>query len=61
MLHDKGEPLEIQKYQTLIALMLSVQTKDETTGKIMERLKKHGLKPDIIANIQEEKLLELIR
>jgi len=27
-LHDKSAPIQVQKYQTLIALMLSVQTKD---------------------------------
>ena len=38
-LADRKEPIEIQKYQTLVALMLSIQTKDEITAMVMGRLK----------------------
>jgi endonuclease III len=44
-LADPKAPLLIQKFQTLVALMLSIQTKDETTSMIMTRLKERGLTP----------------
>lgn len=40
--------------------MLSIQTKDETTSKCVERLKLYGLTPQSMATIHEEKLVELI-
>ena len=59
-LHDTTAPIEVQKYQTLIALMLSVQTKDETTSMIMARLKEQGLTPQSISKMPEEQLRALI-
>ena len=59
-LADPKAPANIQKYQTLIALMLSVQTKDETTSKIMERLKEKGLTPEEMIKYSEEELRTLI-
>jgi endonuclease III len=52
-LHDTTAPIEVQKYQTLIALMLSVQTKDETTSMVMNRLKSYGLTPQNINKMSE--------
>ena len=52
-LHDTTAPIEVQKYQTLIALMLSVQTKDEITSMVMNRLKSYGLTPQNINKIPE--------
>lgn len=50
-LADPSAPPEIQKFQTLVALMLSVQTKDETTSMIVSRLKERGLTPSNIASM----------
>jgi endonuclease III len=36
---DPLEPKNIQNFQTLIALLISVQTKDETTDKVMKRFR----------------------
>lgn len=38
-LADPKAPADIQKYQILVSLMLSIQTKDETTSMIVNRLK----------------------
>ena len=40
--------------------MLSIQTKDETTSMIVNRLKQYGLTPENIANTPENKLIQLI-
>lgn len=40
--------------------MLSIQTKDETTSMIVNRLKQYGLTPENIANTPEKKLIQLI-
>eukprot|EP01063_Lacrimia_lanifica_P024974 TRINITY_DN32776_c0_g1_i1.p1 TRINITY_DN32776_c0_g1~~TRINITY_DN32776_c0_g1_i1.p1 ORF type:complete len:356 (+),score=151.95 TRINITY_DN32776_c0_g1_i1:66-1133(+) len=60
MLGEKGGDVEVYRYQTLIALMLSSQTKDEQTAAAMERLKKHGLTLEKIAKTTEKKVGELI-
>jgi endonuclease-3 len=44
----QADPLEtknIQNFQTLIALLISVQTKDETTDKVMKRFREAGCNP----------------
>lgn len=47
-------------FQTLIALMLSSQTKDQMVSTVMKRLQKHGLTVDNIAKTSDKKLYELI-
>ena len=47
-------------FQTLIALMLSSQTKDQMVSTVMRRLQKHGLSVDNIAKTSDKKLFELI-
>ena len=34
--------------------MLSIQTKDEITAQVMERLKKYGLQPEKIEKLSED-------
>ena len=53
-------PIEINRYQNLIGLMLSSQTKDEKTFAIMKKLKDYGLTPENISNISENDLSKLI-
>lgn len=43
MLADRSAPAAVQRFQTLVALMLSSQTNDNTTAGAMRRLKEHGL------------------
>ena len=51
---------ETYRYQTLIALMLSSQTKDQTTAEAMEKLKAHGLTVRSILKTSPEKLNAMI-
>ncbi|XP_068631723.1 endonuclease III-like protein 1 isoform X2 [Battus philenor] len=48
------------RYQTLISLMLSSQTKDQVTFAAMERLKERGLTVDNILAMSDEELGQLI-
>lgn len=48
------------RYQTLIALMLSSQTKDQVTHAAMQRLKEHGLTIDQILETSNDDLGKLI-
>ena len=58
---DKTLDAKIRRYQILISLMLSSQTRDQANAKAMGNLRKHGLTPESISEITEEKLIELIR
>jgi endonuclease-3 len=51
---------KVYRYQTLISLMLSSQTKDPVTAQAMANLKKHGLTVDNILETEETKIDELI-
>lgn len=55
---DRGET--IYRYQILISLMLSSQTKDATVGDAMRTLIKHGLDIKKIQNTPSEKINEMI-
>ncbi|XP_044005403.1 endonuclease III-like protein 1, partial [Aphidius gifuensis] len=57
---EKDASPEIYRYQCLLALMLSSQTKDQVTHAAMERLKNHGCKPDIIVSTPDDDLGKLI-
>jgi len=50
----------LSRYQSLIALMLSSQTKDQVTHAAMQRLNTFGCKPDILATISDDVLGKLI-
>lgn len=52
---------ETFRFQVLIALMLSSQTKDAVVGDTMRKLQKHGLTVERIGKTPPEKLNELIR
>jgi len=50
----------VSRYQSLIALMLSSQTKDQVTHAAMQRLNTYGCKPDIITATPDDVLGKLI-
>ncbi|XP_066592734.1 endonuclease III-like protein 1 isoform X2 [Prorops nasuta] len=50
----------VYRYQSLLALMLSSQTKDQVTHAVMKRLKIHGCEPQIIAGTPHDELQKLI-
>ena len=51
---------KIFRFQVLIALMLSSQTKDAQVGETMRKLQKHGLNPENIRNTSDADLNALI-
>lgn len=51
---------QVMRYQSLIALMLSSQTKDQVTFAAMERLRARGLTVDNVLNMSDEELGKLI-
>ncbi|XP_058810590.1 endonuclease III-like protein 1 isoform X2 [Phymastichus coffea] len=57
---DKLAEAPIFRFQSLIALMLSSQTKDKVTFEAMNRLKKINCSPLIIASMSDEELEKLI-
>ncbi|CAG9785922.1 unnamed protein product [Diatraea saccharalis] len=57
---DENAPPEVMRYQSLIALMLSSQTKDQVTFAAMERLKARGLTVDNVLSMTDEELGQLI-
>lgn len=57
---DTSAPKHVQRFQTLVALMLSSQTKDEVTAEAMGKLLKDGLTPENVDKMSEKKLNEYI-
>ncbi|GFS28735.1 hypothetical protein NPIL_208531 [Nephila pilipes] len=57
---EKGIKPEVFRYQTLISVMLSSQTRDEVTHAASQRLIEHGLTVDNILKTPDEKIGELI-
>lgn len=55
------EPEKVRRFQTLVSLMLSSQTRDEMTAAAVKNLRAFGCTPEIIVATPEEKLKELIR
>ncbi|KAJ8246235.1 hypothetical protein GJAV_G00265320 [Gymnothorax javanicus] len=51
---------EVMRYQVLISLMLSSQTKDQITAAAMEKLRQHGLTVQNILSTDDQTLGELI-
>ncbi|XP_048051962.1 endonuclease III-like protein 1 isoform X1 [Megalobrama amblycephala] len=58
--YDAEAPPEVRRYQVLISLMLSSQTKDHVTAGAMQRLREHDLSVNAILNMDEETLGKLI-
>ena len=54
-------PVNILRFQILVSLMLSSQTRDEVTSAAMTRLKQHGLTPTSLINMPDNVLGELIK
>jgi len=58
--HEPGVEPEVRRFQCLVSLMLSSQTKDEVNFAAMVRLREHGLTVENIINTSEETLGKLI-
>ncbi|XP_060755561.1 endonuclease III-like protein 1 [Neoarius graeffei] len=58
--YDPQAPPEVMRYQVLVSLMLSSQTKDQVTAAAMERLRAHDLSVSSILKMDEDKLGKLI-
>jgi len=59
-LADKNESPEVQRFQTLISLLLSSQTKDQVTAQAMENLKQHGLTIENVIKTDVKKIDQMI-
>lgn len=57
---DKDASPDIFRYQSLLALMLSSQTRDQVTHAAMERLKAYGCTPAILVKTPDDVLGQLI-
>ncbi|KAJ7306101.1 hypothetical protein JRQ81_010467 [Phrynocephalus forsythii] len=57
---DADAPPEVWRYQVLLSLMLSSQTKDQVTAAAMMRLRQHGLTVDSILEMDNAALGQLI-
>ena len=51
---------QVKRFQTLISLMLSSQTKDQITFSAMNRLKEYGCYPENLMNSSEKTIGQLI-
>ncbi|ESO10401.1 hypothetical protein HELRODRAFT_158200 [Helobdella robusta] len=59
-LSDDNAPPKVQRYQNLLALMLSSQTKDQITAGAMKKLIGHGCTVENVINTDSQLLEELI-
>ncbi|XP_078096814.1 endonuclease III-like protein 1 [Mustelus asterias] len=57
---DKTAAPEVMRYQVLLSLMLSSQTRDHVTFAAMRKLRDHGLTVDNILKMEDKTLGELI-
>ncbi|XP_008935456.1 PREDICTED: endonuclease III-like protein 1, partial [Merops nubicus] len=57
---DSSAPPQVMRYQVLLALMLSSQTKDQVTAGAMQRLRGHGLTVDRVLQMDDATLGQLI-
>ncbi|KAM8960383.1 LOW QUALITY PROTEIN: endonuclease III-like protein 1 [Pelodytes ibericus] len=57
---DQNAPPEVMRYQVLLSLMLSSQTKDQVTSAAMHRLREHGLTVGRILETDDDTLGKLI-
>ena len=60
VLSNETDPPNVQRFHTLVALMLSSQTKDEITAGAVRRLQAHGLTIDNVIATPEEQIASLI-
>ncbi|GAA6088952.1 endonuclease III-like protein 1 [Tachysurus ichikawai] len=58
--YDPQATPEVMRFQVLVSLMLSSQTKDQVTAAAMERLRAHNLSVSSILKMDEDKLGKLI-
>ncbi|KFO34716.1 Endonuclease III-like protein 1 [Fukomys damarensis] len=58
--YDPSAPPKVRRYQILLALMLSSQTKDQVTAGAMQRLRAQGLTVDSILQTDDNTLGKLI-
>ncbi|KAL1281737.1 hypothetical protein QQF64_000540 [Cirrhinus molitorella] len=58
--YDPEAPPEVRRYQVLISLMLSSQTKDHVTAGAMQRLRERDLSVDAVLKMDDETLGKLI-
>ncbi|XP_039740901.1 endonuclease III-like protein 1 isoform X2 [Pteropus medius] len=58
--YDPSAPPKVQRYQVLLSLMLSSQTKDQVTAGAMQRLRARGLTVDSILQTDDSTLGTLI-
>mmetsp|Transcript_34444 Transcript_34444/g.60418 ORF Transcript_34444/g.60418 Transcript_34444/m.60418 type:complete len:261 (+) Transcript_34444:1389-2171(+) len=58
---DRSQGDAVFRFQALVSLILSAQTKDETNAKVMARLQAHGLTVENILITEQSKLVDLIR
>ncbi|NWW72100.1 NTH protein, partial [Climacteris rufus] len=58
--YDSNAPPQVMRYQVLLSLMLSSQTKDQVTSAAMLRLRRRGLSVDTVLHMDEETLGHLI-
>lgn len=52
--------MQVHRYQVLVSLMLSSQTKDEVVGKAMTKLKENGLTVSNVLNTPQEEIARMI-
>lgn len=57
---DENVPPEVYRYQCLVSLMLSSQTKDQVNFTAMQRLRARGLTVDNVLSMSDEELGQLI-
>nr|XP_024000697.1 endonuclease III-like protein 1 [Salvelinus alpinus] len=58
--YDRHAPDEVRRYQVLVSLMLSSQTRDQVTSAALQRLRAHGCTVDNIVNTDDDTLGQLI-
>lgn len=58
--YDHKAPAHVKRFQVLVSLMLSSQTKDQVTAAAMERLRAHGCTVENIIHTDDETLGKLI-
>ncbi|XP_069726113.1 endonuclease III-like protein 1 [Phaenicophaeus curvirostris] len=58
--YDSSAPPQVMRYQVLLSLMLSSQTKDQVTSAAMLRLRQHGLTVDRILQMDDATLGQII-
>ncbi|XP_068585007.1 endonuclease III-like protein 1 isoform X3 [Cebidichthys violaceus] len=58
--YDSEAPAPVRRFQVLVSLMLSSQTKDQVTAAAMQKLRAHGCTVDQILTTEDEALGKLI-